>query len=405
MRVSTAQFYMQSAMQMSNKTTDVNEQMAYLSSGKRVLTAKDDAVAFGTLVGYKDDLTNIDKYNRNINQAENHNSLQEVLFSDAQLILDRVKQDMLLANNGRMSNEDLQSIASQVRNSLDQLLDIANSQDENGDYLFAGYQTEQKPFSQQVDNSVTYNGDSGVRELQIAKNIKVPVSQSGEAAFNKVTNALGNFSAAYPTTPANLSGIAVETANVTNRSDYNASTTPHNYTFTFNPTAEDLVVTDNGGTPVFTTSTYTAGQPITFDGVEVTLSGNPLPGDNFTISEEENISIFSTINDAIEWMEKGNVSTNQEQHAVNYNTTLNQLNSAMTHISSRQVDSGIRLQVLESQRSRHLDSQLYLESGKSRIEDLDFAKAISEFEQSKIALQASQQSFTKIQNLTLFNYI
>jgi len=402
MRVSTAQFYLQSALQMSNKTSDVNEQMAYLSSGKRVLTAKDDAVAFGTLAGYKDDLANIEKYNRNINQAENHNSLQEVLFADAQLILDRVKQDMLAANNGRMSNEDLQSIATQVKNSLDQLLDIANSQDESGDYIFSGYQTEQQPFSQQVDNSVTYNGDLGNRELQVAKNIKVPTSQNGEAAFNQVQNATGDFSASYTT---NTSGIAVEKANVINRSDYNASALPHNYTFTFNPTAADLVVTDSGGTPVFTTSTYTAGQSIPFDGVNVTLSGNPLPGDSFILSEEENVSVFSTLNSAIEWMEKGNVSTNQEQHAVDYNTILNQLNSAMTHISSRQADSGIRLQVLESQRSRHLDSQLYLESGKSRIEDLDFAKAISEFEQSKIALQASQQTFSKVQNLSLLNYI
>jgi len=402
MRVSTAQFYLQSALQMSNKTSDVNEQMAYLSSGKRVLTAKDDAVAFGTLAGYKDDLANIEKYNRNINQAENHNSLQEVLFADAQLILDRVKQDMLAANNGRMSNEDLQSIATQVKNSLDQLLDIANSQDESGDYIFSGYQTEQQPFSQQVDNSVTYNGDLGNRELQVAKNIKVPTSQNGEAAFNQVQNATGDFSASYTT---NTSGIAVEKANVINRSDYNASALPHNYTFTFNPTAADLVVTDSGGTPVFTTSTYSAGQSIPFDGVNVTLSGNPLPGDSFILSEEENVSVFSTLNSAIEWMEKGSVSTNQEQHAVDYNTILNQLNSAMTHISSRQVDSGIRLQVLESQRSRHLDSQLYLESGKSRIEDLDFAKAISEFEQSKIALQASQQTFSKVQNLSLLNYI
>ena len=402
MRVSTAQFYLQSALQMSNKTSDVNEQMAYLSSGKRVLTAKDDAVAFGTLVGYKDDLANIEKYNRNINQAENHNSLQEVLFSDAQLILDNVKQDMLLANNGRMSSEDLQAIATQVSNSLNQLLDIANSQDENDEYIFSGYQTEQKPFSQQIDNSITYNGDSGVRELQVAKNINVSISQSGEAAFNKVPNALGDFSAAYTT---NTSGIAVEKASVISRSDYNASAIPHDYTFTFNPSAADLVVTDSSGTTVFTTSTYTTGQSISFDGIDVNLSGNPLPGDSFTLSEEDSVSVFSTLNAAVEWMEKGVVNTNQEQHAVDFNTILNQLNSALTHISSRQVDSGIRLQVLESQRGRHLDSQLYLESGKSRIEDLDFAKAISEFEQSKIALQASQQAFTKIQNLTLFNYI
>ncbi|MCP4322427.1 MAG: flagellar hook-associated protein 3, partial [Alteromonadales bacterium] len=49
MRVSTAQFYLQSSQQMSSKTTVVNEQMEHLTSGKRVLTAKDDAVSFGTL--------------------------------------------------------------------------------------------------------------------------------------------------------------------------------------------------------------------------------------------------------------------------------------------------------------------------------------------------------------------
>ena len=51
MRVSTAQFYQQSTLQMSSKSSDVNEQVAYLTSGKRVLTAKDDAVQYGTLVG------------------------------------------------------------------------------------------------------------------------------------------------------------------------------------------------------------------------------------------------------------------------------------------------------------------------------------------------------------------
>lgn len=402
MRVSTTQFYLQSALQMSSKTSEVNEQMAYLTSGKRVLTAKDDAVSYSTLAGYKDDIANIDKYNRNIDQAENHNSLQEVLFSDAQLILDRVKQNMLLANNGRMSDEDLQAIAKEAKNSLNELLDIANSQDESGAYIFSGYQTDQQPFSQQVDQSVSYNGDSGVRELQVAKNINLPTSQSGDAAFLNISNAIGDFSAEYT---QNTSGISVENANVTNRSDYNISATPHEYTFTFNPTASDLVVTDSSNTTVFTTSSYTAGQSISFDGVDVTLSGNPLPGDSFTLSEEENISVFSTINAAIEWMEKGSVSTNQEQHAVDYNTILNQLNESMTHISSRQVDSGLRLQVLENQRSRHLDSQLYLETGKARIEDLDFAAAVSEFEQSRTALQASQQAFTQIQSLTLFNYI
>ena len=406
MRVSTAQFYLQSSQQMSSKTSDVNEQMAYLTSGKRVLTAKDDAVSYGTLAGYKDDLANIEKYKRNITQAESHNSMQEVAFSNAEDILNKIKEQMLQANNGAMSSEDLQALAKETRNNLDQLLDLANSQNENGDYIFSGYKTEQQPFSQQVDGNVSYSGDSGVRELQIAKNIKIPTNQTGDAAFMKVDNAIGDFTATYPTVPVNTSGVAVESANIVDRNAYNVSTGPH--TFSFDPITNDLTVTDSTlpiPAVVFPPAPYVAGQTISFDGIEVTLSGNPLPGESFTINEQAEISIFDAVNDAVSWMEQGVVSTDTEQHQVNYNSILDQLSSATSHMTSRQVDAGVRLQVLESQESRHLDSELSITSGKAKIEDLDFAKAISQFEQSKIALQASQQAFSKVQGLTLFNYI
>ena len=406
MRVSTSQFYLQSALLMNQKSADVNEQMEHLSSGKRVLTAKDDAVSYGTLAGYKDDLASIEKYKHNITLAENHNSMQEVIFADAETLLDKFKQDMLLANNGRMSNEDLQAIADQMRHGLDQLIDLGNSQDEKGDYIFSGFQTQQKPFSQQVDGSVDYSGDTGVNELQVAKNINIATNQTGDAAFLNIDNAIGDFTATYPKVPVNTSGAAVENANIVDRNVYNVSTGPH--TFSFDPITNDLTVTDSTlpiPAVVFPPAPYVAGQTISFDGIDVTLSGNPLPGDSFVINEKQNISIFETLNNAISWAEQGVVSTNQEQHQVDYNTVLNQLDKAMNHIYSRRADAGIRLQALENQQSKHLDVELNINKGKSSIEDLDFAKAISEFEQSKIALQASQQTFSKVQGLTLFNYI
>jgi flagellar hook-associated protein 3 FlgL len=417
MRVSTAQFYLQSSQQMSSKTSDVNEQMAYLTSGKRILTAKDDAVSYGTLAGYKDDLANIEKYKRNITKAESHNNLQDVAFTQVEVILNNIKEQMLQANNGAMSDEDIQAIAKQTRNNLEQLFDIANSQNENGDYIFSGFQTEQQPFSQQTDGSVSYSGDSGVREVQIAKNIKIPTNQAGDAVFMNVDNAIGDFIAndtSNATNPASPLDVTIASANITDRNAYNTSVTPH--TFNFDAITNDLTVTDGGGTVVFPVPSvppappvlpapYVAGQTVSFDGIDVTLSGNPLPGDSFTINEQENVSIFETINNAITWMEQGTGSTNQEQHQVNYNKILDQLNSSMSHVTSRRVDSGVRLQVLESQETRHLDSALNIETGKSNIEDLDFAKAISQFEQAKIALQASQQAFSKVQGLSLLNYI
>jgi flagellar hook-associated protein 3 FlgL len=41
----------------------------------------------------------------------------------------------------------------------------------------------------------------------------------------------------------------------------------------------------------------------------------------------------------------------------------------------------------------------------SEVKDLDYAEAISRFEMDSAVLQASQQSFSKVQQLSLFNYL
>lgn len=401
MRVSTAQFYFQNTQQLSNKQSEVNDQVKYLSSGKRVLTAKDDAVAYGTLAGYKDELNAIDKYQRNLTQAENRNTLQEVSFSSAEDVMQQLKQLFIQANNGTLSDVDLDALADLASNSQAQLLDIANSKDETGGYIFSGYKIDIQPFSSLPDNSVVYQGDSGIRELQIANNVFVDVNQSGEAAFEKVQNTIGDFS---PTYNANTSGISVSRAVIVDRGAYDPIGSPPDYNFNFtSPT--DLTVTDGGGAVVFTTAAYISGQTIAFNGVEVQINGNPLPGDDIDLSPEENISIFDTVKAAIDWLKTGSAAPSSVQKNVDYAEILSQIDTSLNHIISRRSDAGVRLQLVEAQKNSHLDAQLYMSSGKSSIEDLDFAKAVSTYEQSKVALQSAQQTFVQIKNLSLFNYL
>ena len=400
MRVSTAQFYIQNGLQMSNQQAGVNEQVNYISSGKRVITAKDDAVAYGTLAGYKNDLANIEKYQRNITQAENHNSLIDTSLANADNIMNELKSLMLQANNGVYTNDDLASIAQQANQSLQQILDIANTQDEAGSYVFAGYQIDDAPFVMQTDNSVNYRGDNGVRELQIAKNVHIATNQSGEQVFEKVPNAIGDFSATYNT---NNSGVGVESAVIADASIYDSAVNPADFTFNF--TSEtDLSITDGAGNVTNITG-YVPGQTVAFNGIEVKLSGNPLPGDNFTLTPEKNIGVFDTIKSAIDWISNKASAGVDPQVQVDFDQILEQLSDSMNHLTSRRAQSGINLQVIERQNNNHLDTELYLASGRSSIEDLDFAKAISTYEQSKVALQAAQQTFVQIKSLSLFNYL
>lgn len=401
MRVSTAQFYFQNAQQLSGLQTKVNDQAGYLSSGKRVLTAKDDAISFGTLNGLKNELTNIEKYQRNLTQATNRNSIQDVSFSSAEDIMQQLKQTFIQANSGALNSDDLSALSGLAKNSLEQLLDIANTQDETGGYIFAGYQVDVTPFVIQPDNSVKYLGDSGVRELQIAKNVMVDTNQAGDAAFEKVNNNKGDFSAQYNT---NTSGISLNRAIVSNPSAYDTVNNPPDYNFNFT-SATDLNVTDSLGNPVFSTTTYTPGQTIAFNGLEVQLNGNPLPGDDFNLTPQENVSLFDTVKRVVDWLNVGASPANPAQHNVEYEELLGQLDQALNHMTTGRVEAGVRLKLIENQQSNHLDSELHLAKGRSNIEDLDFAKAAADFERSKFSLQAAQQTFVQIKNLSLFNYL
>jgi len=404
MRVSTQQFYFQNGLQMSQKQTMVNDQAAYISSGLNVLTAKDDAVSYGALAGYKEELASIERYQSNITQAESRNGLQDTLLSSSTDLLNELRDLMLQANNGARSDEDLVSISQQLQQGLNEMLGIANTKDETGTYIYAGYQVETQPFSMEPDNSVNYSGDNGVRELQIAKGIYIPINQSGEDVFENVANATGDFSANYS---VNSSGVSLATANITNRTLYNSNNTPpQDYTFTFSD--PDLLTITDSASPanvVQPATPYVAGQTIAFDGIEVQLNGNPLPGDEFTITPQSEVSLFDTLKSAIDWLDSGKALTATAQGQVDYNTILDQFNNVLDHITFQRADAGINLQQIDRQKNIHLDTELYLEKGRSQIEDLDYAEAVSAFEQSQLALQAAQQTFTQIQGLSLFNYI
>lgn len=401
MRVSTAQFYLLNSQQIGGLQSQVNQQSEYLSSGKRIVTAKDDAVAYGTLAGYKDELMNIEKYQRNITQAKNRNSLQDTSFDNAQNLMQELKRLFIQANNGTLDDDDLNSLAELASNSQSQMLDIANTKDETGGYIFAGYQIDKQPFALQPDNSVNYLGDNGVRQLQVAKNVMVDTNQPGDEAFEKVANAIGDFKPNYVT---NTSGISVNSALINNPAAYDPVSNPPGYRFVFTAPS-DLTVTDANANVVYPTTAYTPGQTIAFNGVEVQLDGNPLPGDELVLETTKNISIFDTIKSAIDWMKVGSSSPNVAQHQVDYNEILTQLDRSLNHMTTRQTDAGIRIQLIETQSENHKDKELTIAKSKSNIEDLDFAKAVASFEQSKVALQAAQQTFVQVKNLNLFNYI
>jgi flagellar hook-associated protein 3 FlgL len=84
---------------------------------------------------------------------------------------------------------------------------------------------------------------------------------------------------------------------------------------------------------------------------------------------------------------------------------IDDLYAAQEHISAVRARAGARLNSIEDQNTVNEDFIYTMRTSLSDIEDIDLAEAVGRFEQGLLALQAAQQTFSKVQGLSLFNYL
>ena len=82
-----------------------------------------------------------------------------------------------------------------------------------------------------------------------------------------------------------------------------------------------------------------------------------------------------------------------------------EMTSLLNGLSLAHADIGTDLNVVEQQSNVIDDTILNIKSNLSNIEDLDYASAITKMNQQMLSLEAAQSSFSKMAQLTLFNYL
>ncbi|MCT7655229.1 hypothetical protein MBH78_12110 [Oceanimonas sp. NS1] len=168
----------------------------------------------------------------------------------------------------------------ELQSRIDEMLDLANTQDEFGRYIFGGFQTDDSPFGRQPDGTVVYGGDGGQRDMMVGDNVRVGINHSGELVFGGVPNPRGDFTVSYELgSQSREDNLRVERAHINDKSSF---TDAHPYTIDFvtDPNSPDGVaftITDAGGNvapaPPADPTPYVPGDTVTVDGVDITIKG------------------------------------------------------------------------------------------------------------------------------------
>ena len=400
MRVSSVQIFQQGISAILMQQQKLSETEQQLATGRRILTPSDDPVAAVQVMGITEDLERVDQYQRNANLAMGQLAQEETALADTGNLLQRVRELVLQANNATQTPETRSAIATEIEARIDELLGLANTRDASGEYIFGGYQSLSQPFSRQ-GGTVTYAGDDGQRFLQVGSGVQVAVRDSGADVFMSVPSGNGSFS--LQPAPGN-SGTAVISS-----SARNGSFISDNYPISFaqlTPADPVTYQVTNSAAAVVGSGVYAAGEPIDFAGARVEFTGVPGDGDSFGVEPSVGRSLFGTLESIVGALQ-GSGTTPAEVAAVNNAMTLalNDLDQSLGRVLEVRSGVGVRLQQVQNQLDINDSFNLQLSETLSGIQDLDYAEAISRFNLELTALQAAQQSYVKMQGLSLFNYL
>lgn len=411
MRISTNQMYRDGLSSLLTQQERVNKLQEQLSSNIKVRYSSDDPISYAQMEWMSQRISTTELLQKNCMNAENALNLEEAILTDCTTNLQRLREIQIQAGNGSLSQIERQSMSIEVADLLNQLQAYANSKDNDGNYLFSGGQTSTQPFTLNAAGQYVYNGDSTQRFQLIAGSLQIAINDPGDGVFMRIPGGNGSFAISQTAAP-NTGTASVSTGSVTNSAAYVAD----DYTINFAlNTAGSLVVMVSGvasGNVIPPTGLpddaplYQDGMSLSFNGMTMEVSGMPQPGDAFSVTPAQNVSLFTTIQAMIANLNLPYDSATEKAATVTENNQLlAQLDSAFKTISNTVSSIGARSNQITSAQSSNEDLIFSSKLTLKYLSEIDPIAVATEFNQELVNLQAAQQSFVRIQGLTLFNYI
>jgi flagellar hook-associated protein 3 FlgL len=394
MRIATAFGYDATLDNLNNRQAGLADLQEKLSAGKRVLRASDDPTAMAQAERAMNRIKRIETDQRLLSAQKNSIALAESTLGDSIDNLQSIRELVIQAGNGSYNNINRTSIAEQMRALRDRLFDQANAKDSNGIPLFGGLGGPDESFTDAA-GGVTFNGTPGQRSSTLTS---IPAALDGQSVWNDVPSGNGVFDVALGS--GNTGSIYTTPGNVTIPS----ALTGNAYTLTFAVTGgvtTYTVVNNATGNPT-AAGNYQDGQAIQFDGISLIAHGAASNGDILNITPSTKISLFTALDAAITSFNNAS-NSNVVTHAIG--KALAEIDSGLSRLQSGRGQAGDFLNRADLIDSNQIARSNLIQNDRSRAEDIDMVKGISDFQNQQTAYDAALKTYAQVQRLSLFNYM
>ena len=413
MRISTNQFYQVNGEKMSAGQSKVAELQAKLGSGKQILKPSEDPGKANLISGLESAKKRQEVYTKNVDAGETRLTAESAVLQSMTTIMQRITQLTVQSANDTLGVSDRDVIATEIEALRDELLNLTNTQDLTGAYIFSGNKTgspafiEEPPKAQQNKSneytSATQSLNSGsaftltiTPSVGNAENITVDAGSDTPRGLVDAINAANKpYSATLETDGAKYRVLLKGAGGMTN--SFVVTSTLTDVDLGFHDTSNGNTADNSGIKSLQNPKDKAVSYNGDYGRLEINVSDvrkiaiNTLGPDLFSAAD------FAALD--------GLVTDLRAADGAGVRTKLANVSS----ISDRLVNSygamAGRLAAMESQRSVIDETTLRIDELLIREDDLDYAEAVTELSKQSVALQALQASFVKVAELSLFNYL
>ncbi len=405
MRVSSNQTQLMAINSMLEQQAKLSAVQQQVATGKKIFKPSDDPVGASKVVNLNDTMHITDQLQSNINSARSHLSVEEGVLANAVDVLQRARELAIQGNNGSQTNETRSFIAEEIDQLGKELLGLANTTDSSGEFLFAGSKSRFKPFVRNEHGKFEYHGDDTQRFIQIGPKRRIPSNDSGTDVFRSIREGNGSFvTLDYK---GNKGSGVIDPGTISGNYDKQTYAIVFDRKQSLDPNQPmTYSVINDKGEQVVKPRVYVEGDAIDFKGIHTFVKGDPEAGDFFVVRPSYSQDIFTTLDNFTQALRKGRGTPAELASLHNeMNRVITNLDQGLGRILEIRSNVGARLNAMDSQEKINSAYKVQIKEILSNVQDLDYGEAVSRLNLKLTGLQASQKAFTRVQGISLFNYL
>ena len=405
MRISTIQIFQRGISSIQDVTAQQQKTQEQLATGKRVLTPADDPVASTRILELNQEIAINTQFQRNVELAEGRLAIQDDRLGGVSDVIERIRTLAIASGNGALTKDDLGSIASEIEQRLDQLAGLLNARDAGGEYVFSGFQGGIVPFQKNDSGSYRYQGDEGVRFVQVESSVRIQSTLNGHELFEDTPAYTNTFFTEAGAANQSDPPAIITVGQVVDQELYDAFY-PEDMVIEFTSATTFDIREKSSGLVLQSNVTYTPNAPITEQGAQFEIRGAPVAGDTFLVESSEKQGLLRTVEKFVYGLRNYAPTPEGRDSFENLlESTIANLDSSMTSVLDARGQLGARLNTLETGLEQLKDAEILTQEALVQLESVDYAEAISLLSLQQFSLDAAYSSFNRITSLSLFDRI